>query len=122
MPKVKEKEQGFEESLGLLEKIVAQLESGDLPLERALDLFDEGIGLARRCQSQLNDAEQKVEILLRERGTLKTVPFESKGEASLNQSINEPGLSIAQSPSSTFSKQDERVEFDQSSTDDVIPF
>jgi exodeoxyribonuclease VII small subunit len=82
MAKSKEKEQGFEESLTSLERIVAQLESGELPLERALELFEDGVGLARRCQAQLEDAERKVEVLLRERGELKTVPFQPNGEAS----------------------------------------
>jgi exodeoxyribonuclease VII small subunit len=77
MPKSKEKEQGFEESLSALEKIVGQLESGDLPLERALALFEEGVVLARQCQSQLADAERKVELLLRERGEIKSIPFEA---------------------------------------------
>jgi exodeoxyribonuclease VII small subunit len=76
MPKAKERESGFEESMSALEKIVAQLESGDLPLERALELFEEGVGLARRCQSQLEEAERKVELLLRERGEIKVIPFE----------------------------------------------
>ena len=76
MPKAKEKEIRFEESMSALEKIVAQLESGDLPLERALELFEEGVGLARRCQSQLEEAERKVELLLRERGEIKAIPFE----------------------------------------------
>jgi exodeoxyribonuclease VII small subunit len=80
MPKAKEREQGFEESLSALEKIVSQLESGDLPLEKALELFETGVGLARRCQSQIEDAEQKVELLLRERGEIKVIPFEMTKE------------------------------------------
>ncbi|MBO0798356.1 MAG: exodeoxyribonuclease VII small subunit [Blastocatellia bacterium] len=67
---------GFEESLSQLEMIVRQLESGELPLERALELFEEGVVLARQCQSQLEEAERKVELLLRERGEIKTIPFE----------------------------------------------
>ena len=77
MPRTKAQPQGFEESLGALEKIVTQLEAGELPLERALELFEEGVGLARRCQSQLGEAERKVESLLREHGELKVVPFDS---------------------------------------------
>src|SRR5438067_1263259 len=53
----------FEASLSTLERIVAQLESGDLPLERALELFEEGVGLAGQCQSQLQEAERKRELL-----------------------------------------------------------
>lgn len=78
MNKSKESEISFEESIGSLEKIVSQLESGDLPLERALELFEKGIGLARQCQSQLEIAERKVEILLREKGEIKAVPFEDE--------------------------------------------
>lgn len=76
MAKNKEQGQSFESSLASLEQVVAQLESGDLPLERALELFEEGVGLARRCQVQLEDAERKVEMLLRERGEIKVAPFE----------------------------------------------
>jgi exodeoxyribonuclease VII small subunit len=76
MAKNKEQEQSFESSLASLERIVANLESGDLPLERALELFEEGVALARRCQAQLGDAERKVETLLRERGEIKVAPFE----------------------------------------------
>jgi exodeoxyribonuclease VII small subunit len=76
MTKNKEQGQSFESSLTSLEQVVAQLESGDLPLERALELFEEGVGLARRCQVQLEDAERKVEMLLRERGEIKVAPFE----------------------------------------------
>jgi len=86
MPKTKERDQGFEASLTTLEKIVAQLESGDLPLERALELFEEGVVLARRCQSQLEEAERKVELLLRERGEIKTVPFELPRDGQANES------------------------------------
>ncbi len=76
MAKNKEQGQSFESSLASLEQVVAQLESGDLPLERALELFEEGVGLARHCQVQLEDAERKVEMLLRERGEIKVAPFE----------------------------------------------
>lgn len=76
MQKTKAKEPGFEESLSTLEGIVKQLESGELPLERALELFEEGVIISRRCQSQLEEVERKVEMLLRERGEIKVIPFE----------------------------------------------
>jgi exodeoxyribonuclease VII small subunit len=76
MANVKAPPVGFEESLSKLESIVSHLESGDLPLERALEIFEDGVGLARLCQSHLAEAERKVEMLLRERGELKTVPFD----------------------------------------------
>lgn len=81
MAKSKDREQNFETSLVTLEQIVGQLESGELSLERSLELFEEGVGLARRCQSQLQDAERKVELLLRERGEIKVVPFEETIDA-----------------------------------------
>lgn len=54
----------FETSTERLTKIVEQLERGDLPLERSLELFEEGVSLARRAQAQLDRAERRVEELL----------------------------------------------------------
>ena len=69
----------FDESLRLLETIVRQLESGELPLERALDLFEQGIGLARHCQSHLEAAERRVEVLLQEKGgTVRLTPYQAE--------------------------------------------
>jgi len=61
-------EQGrtFEASLEALEQIVRQLESGDLPLEKSLELFEQGIRLSRECQERLSQAERRIEILLRD--------------------------------------------------------
>ena len=53
----------FEQSVTELEEIVKQLEKGDLSLEDSLKQFEKGIGLARRCQDVLNQAEQKIETL-----------------------------------------------------------
>jgi exodeoxyribonuclease VII small subunit len=58
----------LEKSLATLESIVEELESGDLPLEKAMQKFEEGVKLTRSCQSALRDAEQKVEILLKSAG------------------------------------------------------
>jgi exodeoxyribonuclease VII small subunit len=58
----------LERALDELEAIVEALESGDLPLEKAMKKFEDGIRLARSCQAALKDAEQKVEILLKEAG------------------------------------------------------
>ena len=58
----------LEKALTSLEEIVEDLESGDLPLEKAMKKFEEGIKLTRSCQSALKDAEQKVEVLLRSAG------------------------------------------------------
>jgi exodeoxyribonuclease VII small subunit len=56
----------FESSLKELEKIVEQLEAGDLPLERSLELFEQGVKLSRDCQKRLDEAERKVEVLLKD--------------------------------------------------------
>ena len=56
----------FEASLEALEKIVEELEQGDLPLEKSLELFEQGIGLSRQCQERLSQAERRIEVLLRD--------------------------------------------------------
>jgi exodeoxyribonuclease VII small subunit len=58
----------LEKSLADLEDLVEELETGDLPLEKAMKKFEEGIKLTRSCQKALKDAEQKVEILLKGAG------------------------------------------------------
>ena len=58
----------LEKALADLESLVDELESGDLPLEKAMKKFEEGIKLTRSCQAALKDAEQKVEILLKSAG------------------------------------------------------
>lgn len=58
------KKVNLEKSLADLENLVEELESGDLPLEKAMKKFEEGIKLTRACQTALKAAEQKVEILL----------------------------------------------------------
>ena len=68
---------GLEKSLEELEAIVVRLESGELPLEQALKEFEHGVKLTRRCQTALQEAEQKVEILLKKTATAEPSPFES---------------------------------------------
>ena len=58
----------LEKSLAELEELVEELESGDLPLEKAMKKFEDGIKLTRGCQTALKEAEQKVEILLQSAG------------------------------------------------------
>ena len=58
----------LEKALEDLEALVEELESGDLPLEKAMKKFEDGIKLTRGCQAALKDAEQKVEILLQSAG------------------------------------------------------
>ncbi|NVK25260.1 MAG: exodeoxyribonuclease VII small subunit [Gammaproteobacteria bacterium] len=70
-----EKNTSFETTIAELEQIVSQLESGDLELEQSLKLFERGIELTRLSQSKLQDAEQKVKILMDKQGELTLEPF-----------------------------------------------
>lgn len=67
----------FEDCLQQLEKIVEQLERGDLPLEQSLKLFEEGVRLSNSCRQELEAAEGKVEILMKQGGRPQPEPFES---------------------------------------------
>ena len=66
----------LEKALGDLEELVEELESGDLPLEKAMKKFEAGIKLTRGCQTALKEAEQKVEILLKSAGGEDLEEFE----------------------------------------------
>lgn len=69
-------EKKFETSLARLDEIVQELEKGELPLEQSLKLFEEGVKLARVCSTRLEEAERKVEILLRDKdGMVTRKPF-----------------------------------------------
>ncbi len=70
----------FEECLQRLEKIVDELERGDIPLEKALTLFEEGIQLSNSCRKELEEAEGKVEILLKQNGKLQPEPYDPPAE------------------------------------------
>jgi exodeoxyribonuclease VII small subunit len=71
----------FERSLARLEEIVRKLESANLPLDEAMKLFEEGMERSRDCQQQLEQAEARVEILLKKAGgELAAEPFEPQGE------------------------------------------
>ena len=67
------KTRSFESSLEALEQIVHQLEEGDLPLEKSLELFEQGIRLSRECQERLGQAERRIEVLLRDNQGRPTV-------------------------------------------------
>lgn len=72
-----EKEIPFEEALKKLESIVESLESGDLPLEKALKSYEEGVKMADLCSKKLTEAEKRVEVLTRTTGgKLKAEPLE----------------------------------------------
>lgn len=73
---------GFEEALGRLEGIVDGLEEGDLDLADALARFEEGVQLTKHCQTQLEAAERRVEMLTREGGEWSARPFAASDDAS----------------------------------------
>ncbi|MCS7314870.1 MAG: exodeoxyribonuclease VII small subunit [Bryobacterales bacterium] len=74
-PEQKPSTPSFEECLEELERTVKELESGELPLERALQLYEKGVGLAEACRKQLEEAEMRVEILMKREGRLQPEPF-----------------------------------------------
>ncbi len=67
--------ESFEACLDQLEKVVKELEAGDLPLERSLELFEKGMALSETCRKQLESAETRVEMLIRKEGKLQPEPF-----------------------------------------------
>ncbi len=67
----------FEAGLTELESVVKQLESGELPLEKALELFEKGVQLSETCRKQLEEAETRVEILTRRGNTVQPEPFKT---------------------------------------------
>jgi len=73
----------FETSLEELERVVRELEQGELPLEKSLELFEQGVKLSRECQERLNQAERRIEILLRDNQG-RTAVREFEPESSLN--------------------------------------
>ena len=87
MSKTNEQPKSFEASLEALEAIVHQLEGGDLPLEKSLELFEDGIRLSRQCQERLNQAERRIEVLLRDnQGRPVVSPFEETNASPENSS------------------------------------
>ena len=73
-------EPSFEQILARLQNVVERLEGGDLPLEQALKEFEHGVKLTRQCQAALQEAEQKVEILLKKTATAEPTPFTNGGD------------------------------------------
>ena len=67
--------ESFEASLDELEKVVKELEAGELPLERSIELFERGMGLSDACRKQLEEAETRVEMLIRKEGKIAAEPF-----------------------------------------------
>jgi exodeoxyribonuclease VII small subunit len=75
MPEEKTSSPTFEASLEELERIVKELEKGDLPLEQSLHLFENGMRLSAECKRQLEEAESRVEILMKRGSDVVAVPF-----------------------------------------------
>lgn len=79
----------FEDALKKLEKIVSKLEEGDIPLEESLKLFEEGIRLSRICSQKLDEAEKKIEILLKNKdGVLQAQPIDLSANTGKHGSVN----------------------------------
>lgn len=93
MKKTEARSKSFEDSLTALEKIVRELERGDLPLEESLRLFEEGVVLSRECQERLSQAERRIETLMRDSegqpivGTLDDDPPDLAEEPTQDESI-----------------------------------
>ncbi len=77
MPEETKPSAPFEAGLQELESIVREMESGELPLERALELFEKGMKLSESCRKQLEDAETRVELLTRKGDKVVPEPFEN---------------------------------------------
>lgn len=78
-----QKKGDFEKSLVRLEEVVKKLESTELSLDEAMKLFEEGVKLSRECQKQLEEAEGRVEILLKKAdGKIAAEPFDTEDESS----------------------------------------
>lgn len=75
----------FEDCLVRLDKIVQELEKGEVSLEKSLTLFEEGMKLSGACRRELEEAEGKVEILLKQNGKLQAEPFEPESETSVRK-------------------------------------
>ncbi len=89
---MKKKELNFETSFKRLEEIVEELESGELSLEKSLKIFEEGVKLSRVCSNKLDEAEKKIEILLKNQDNeLEAVPFDQKKKAPVRNKSLEVG-------------------------------
>lgn len=74
----------FEEAMDKLEQIVGELESGDVPLEKAIELFQEGMALSHLCGQKLEQVERKIETLLEENGGFAKKPFQPSADEKEN--------------------------------------
>ncbi len=86
----------FEDALKRLEKIVEKLESGDASLDESLGLYEEGISLFRGCQSKLDEAKKKVEVLTKKGGAgkLEAVPFNSANDDAAEAAMEDDSIEL----------------------------
>lgn len=87
MPRKKASEFNFETAIENLETIVDDMESGDLSLEASMAQFEQGVKLTRDCHKALQQAEQKVKILLEKQGELELVDFASDDEFAADDDV-----------------------------------
>ena len=80
MTKKKQATFDFEQALENLEELVSSMEDGELTLEESLQAFEKGIKLTRECQSALKNAEQKVQLLLNEKGDTEEIDLDDLEE------------------------------------------
>ncbi len=80
MPKAKTESLDFETAIETLESLIERLEGGDIPLEKALTEFEQGVALTKQCQKALDKAQKKIDILKEKNGELFTQPFDSQDE------------------------------------------
>jgi exodeoxyribonuclease VII small subunit len=85
----------FETSLGELERVVKELEQGDLPLERSLELFEAGMRLSTDCKRLLEEAESRVEILTKRGSEMIAAPFSLGNQPEKQASVTTGALKIS---------------------------
>jgi exodeoxyribonuclease VII small subunit len=83
-----EKEERFEDSLARLEALIRELDNGDLPLERSLEVYEESVKLLRKCQAKLEHVQQRIEVLERERNQVRVVPYAPQARNDQNPNPN----------------------------------
>ncbi|MNN19003.1 Exodeoxyribonuclease 7 small subunit [compost metagenome] len=83
----KEAELDFEGAMGRLEEIVRELEHGDVPLEKAIDLFQQGMKLSQLCGSKLEQVERKIEMITEMDGELRKKPFGARLEGDSDEPV-----------------------------------
>jgi len=86
------KEKSFEAALKRLEEIVSEMERGDLSLDATLKKFNEGMGLSQFCSRKLDEAEKKIEILVKKEGGSKTREFLASSEAAPDRESSKEGF------------------------------